>query len=80
AHRGPLLLVRYDIHSAHQVQVYLQPLWPHRPGLPLIGFPDWETLPYAQFSPDPNIVSQRLATLHRLPSLARGIVVVPVQT
>ncbi len=37
-------------------------------------------LPYDQFSPDPNIVSQRLATLHRLPSLARGIVVVPVQT
>src|SRR5690606_415778 len=42
--------------------------------------PDWETLPYDHFSPHPEIVSQRLATLHRLPALRRGIVVVPVQT
>src|SRR3546814_181551 len=40
----------------------------------------WETLPYDRFSPHPEIVSQRLATLHRLPTLKRGVVVVPVQT
>ena len=48
--------------------------------LPVLPFPDWETLPYDQFSPHPDIVSQRLAALHRLPTLKRGIVVVPVQT
>lgn len=73
-------MVTHDNHSAHQVEVDLQTLLAHCPELSVIGFPDWETLPYDQFSPDPNIVSQRLATLHRLPSLARGIVVVPVQT
>ncbi len=51
-----------------------------RSTLPIIAFPDWETLPYDQFSPHPDIVSQRLAALHRLPTLKRGIVVVPVQT
>ncbi|HHW4680367.1 MAG TPA: transcription-repair coupling factor, partial [Xylella taiwanensis] len=80
AHRGPLLLVAHDNHSAHQIEADLQILLGRHPTLPVIGFPDWETLPYDQFSPDPNIVSQRLATLHRLPALARGIVVVPIQT
>jgi len=46
----------------------------------VIAFPDWETLPYDLFSPHPDIVSQRLAALHRLPTLKRGIVIVPVQT
>jgi transcription-repair coupling factor (superfamily II helicase) len=46
----------------------------------VLHFPDWETLPYDRFSPHPDIVSQRLAALHRLPGLERGIVVVPVQT
>ena len=36
--------------------------------------------PTTVFSPHPDIVSQRLAALHRLPTLKRGIVVVPVQT
>ena len=45
------------------------------PGLELRSFPDRETLPYDPFSPHPDIVSERLATLAALPSLGRGIVV-----
>jgi len=45
---------------------------------PLHPFPDWECLPYDNFSPHPDIVSQRLLTLHRLPDLRRGVVVLPV--
>src|SRR5690606_36741162 len=42
---------------------------------------DWETLPWDRFSPHPDIVSQRLSTLLRLPALTRpAIVIVPVQT
>ncbi|HSQ07142.1 MAG TPA: CarD family transcriptional regulator, partial [Chromatiaceae bacterium] len=52
--------------------------------LPVLGFPDWETLPYDVFSPLPELVSERLLTLHRLPDLTggrpRGILVVPVST
>ena len=48
--------------------------------LPVLGFPDWETLPYDVFSPLPELVSERLLTLHRLPGLTRGVLVVPVST
>ena len=48
--------------------------------LPIVQFPDWETLPYDLFSPHEDIISERLATLYRLPRLERGIVIVPVTT
>ncbi len=81
AHGRPLLLVTRDNHSAHQAVADLQTLLGNDAGsLPVVPFPDWETLPYDQFSPHPDIISQRLSALHRLPALARGIVVVPVQT
>ena len=43
------------------------------PGLEILTLPDWEILPYDQFSPHPDIVSERLATLARLPQFRRGI-------
>ncbi|MEO1885084.1 MAG: hypothetical protein ABGX28_03535, partial [Methylococcales bacterium] len=46
--------------------------------LPLIYFPDWEVLPYDSFSPLGEIISERLATLYRLQSLKRGILLVTV--
>jgi transcription-repair coupling factor (superfamily II helicase) len=41
--------------------------------LEILTLPDWEILPYDQFSPHPDIVSDRLATLARLPQFRRGI-------
>jgi transcription-repair coupling factor (superfamily II helicase) len=46
----------------------------------ILCFPDWETLPYDRFSPHQDIVSERLETLHRLPGLERGVLLVPVAT
>ena len=80
AHAGPLLVVARDNHGAHQLETDLRTLLAGDTALPVVPFPDWETLPYDQFSPHPDIVSQRLSALHALPTLARGIVVVPVQT
>ncbi|MCU1092488.1 transcription-repair coupling factor [Stenotrophomonas maltophilia] len=80
AHDAPLLVVARDNHGANQLEADLQTLLGNDPALPVIAFPDWETLPYDRFSPHPDIISQRLAALHRLPSLKRGLVVVPVQT
>ncbi|GHE35750.1 transcription-repair coupling factor [Vulcaniibacterium thermophilum] len=80
AHAGPVLVVARDNHAAHQLESDLHTLLGHDRELPVLPFPDWETLPYDRFSPHPDIVSQRLATLNRLPALERGIVVVPVQT
>ena len=48
--------------------------------LPTLLFRDWETLPYDVFSPAEDLISQRLATLYRLPRLGRGIVVAAVGT
>ncbi|MBL4305842.1 transcription-repair coupling factor [Vibrio fluvialis] len=43
-------------------------------------FPDWETLPYDNFSPHQEIISDRISRLYQLPSLTRGITIVPVST
>lgn len=45
-----------------------------------IPFPDWETLPYDHFSPHQDIISDRLATLSRLPHLTHGVVITTVST
>ncbi len=48
--------------------------------LPILHFPDWETLPYDVFSPLPEIISERLRTLAALPHTRRGALVVSVAT
>ncbi|RBP48437.1 transcription-repair coupling factor [Arenicella xantha] len=45
---------------------------------PVYSFPDWECLPYDRVSPHPDIISQRLLALHRLPSLKQGVLVIPI--
>ena len=42
--------------------------------------PDWEILPYDQFSPYQDIISDRILTLSELPSLSGGLLVVSVAT
>lgn len=80
AHDAPLLVIARDNHGANQLEADLQTLLGGDPALPVVAFPDWETLPYDRFSPHPDIISQRLSALHRLPTLKRGLVIVPVQT
>ncbi|MFP5374351.1 MAG: transcription-repair coupling factor, partial [Gammaproteobacteria bacterium] len=84
AHAGPLLVVARDNHGAHQLEADLRTLLGGAAdaggALSVLPFPDWETLPYDRFSPHPDIVSQRIRALQRLPGLQRGIVVVPVAT
>ncbi|WP_372610710.1 transcription-repair coupling factor, partial [Halomonas sp.] len=48
--------------------------------LPVMPFPDWETLPYDSFSPHQDIVSSRLRTLRRLQDGEHGIVLVAINT
>ena len=79
-HDAPVLVVTRDNHGANQLEADLHTLLGGDPSLPVVAFPDWETLPYDRFSPHPDIISQRLSALHRLPTLKRGLVVVPVQT
>lgn len=49
-------------------------------GRDVLTFPDWETLPYDHFSPHQDIISDRLATLHRLPMMQQGAVITTAAT
>lgn len=73
---GPVLVVAEDVQTTAQLQAELR-FFLAGSELPVLGFPDWETLPYDQFSPLPELVSERLLTLHRLPTLERGILAAP---
>ena len=77
AHNGLLVAVTRDTQRAHALEAELKIF---AGNLPVAHFPDWETLPYEAFSPHPEIVSQRIATLYQLPHMARGVLVVPVAT
>jgi len=48
--------------------------------LAILTFPDYETLPYDQFSPHPDIISQRLRVLSRLGTMGPGLVVTDLAT
>jgi transcription-repair coupling factor (superfamily II helicase) len=76
-HTGLLVAITRDTFGAHALEAELQVF---ARDLPVLHFPDWETLPYDQFSPHADIVSQRIATLYRLPATQRGLLVVPIAT
>ena len=69
------LLITHDSFSAQQLE---QDLLAFNSGLRILHFPDWETLCYDQFSPHPDLVSQRIDCLFQLPTCRQGILVVPI--
>ena len=77
--KRPLLVVTPDMPAATALQAELAFLLAGKE-LGILTFPDWETLPYDVFSPLPELVSERLLTLHRLPMLTHGVLIVPVGT
>jgi len=79
-HDGPLLVITADIHGEERLAQTLGLYFGNDPAMPVSIFPDRETLPYDHFSPHQDIISDRLGTLHQLPSLRRGIIIVPIST
>jgi len=78
-HQGLSLLLCSDTSSALKLESELHYLAKQQQ-LPVLLFPDWETLPYDTFSPHQDIISQRLETLYHLPSMEHGILIVPIAT
>src|SRR5690606_9100793 len=70
----PLLVICSSAQAAERLEAELSFLLAGTT-LPVFAFPDWETLPYDVFSPHQDIISRRLATLNRLESMKRGVVV-----
>ncbi|HEX6633979.1 MAG TPA: transcription-repair coupling factor, partial [Usitatibacter sp.] len=75
--RPPLLVVTASAHDAERLREEIG--W-FAPKLRVHRLPDWEILPYDQFSPHPDLVSERLATLWQLANGAFDVGVVPVTT
>jgi len=79
-HDGPVLALVPDTPSAMRLYDELDFFSNHGADFDVVLFPDWETLPYDDFSPHHDIVSERLSTLYRLPDFHRGVLIVPVAT
>jgi transcription-repair coupling factor (superfamily II helicase) len=76
--RNSFIIVTPDAHSAWQLEHELTFFLNHTP--PILHFPDWETLPYDNFSPLPEIMSERLQTLNLLPNIENGALIVAANT
>ena len=76
--QAPCVLLTADMNQAFIAEQELR--FFAADSFPVLLFPDPETLPYDHFSPLPELVSQRLATLYELPHLTRGIVILPLAT
>lgn len=76
AQHAPLIVITPNSLSAQRLIEDIQ----FFTDLPLLTFPDWETLAYDIFSPHPDIISERLNTLYQLPTLEQGLLVLPINT
>ncbi|WP_162063130.1 transcription-repair coupling factor [Vibrio taketomensis] len=75
-HKGHTLLATPDPQTALKLQQELEQFCAQDVTL----FPDWETLPYDNFSPHQEIISERIARLYQLPTQSQGITIVPIST
>ena len=50
------------------------------PALRVCVFPDWETLPYDTFSPHPDLISERLATLYQISRAEFDVAIIAFST
>jgi transcription-repair coupling factor (superfamily II helicase) len=79
--KGVQLLVVPDNLSANQLFAELNFFLDKEKSKPeILLFPDWETLPYDQFSPHQDIISERLNILNRLSQTTNAIIIAAVST
>jgi transcription-repair coupling factor (superfamily II helicase) len=76
AHHGLIVALVDNEQHAYRLEAELRFFLPA--SLPLVHLPDSEVLPYDPFSPHQEILSERIAALHRLPQMARGVLLTTV--
>lgn len=74
---GLMVVVTADSPSAVRLEQEIRSI---APALPVLHFPDWETLPFDTFSPHQDIVSERLSTLVTLQQPQHGILLLAAPT
>ncbi|HYD34367.1 MAG TPA: transcription-repair coupling factor, partial [Methylophilaceae bacterium] len=75
--KTPLVIITA---SAFEAQRLLEEIPWFAPTLGVSMLPDWETLPYDHFSPHPDLISERLATLYKISRNACDVIIVPIST
>ena len=78
AHPGLSVIVCCDMTDAEQLEQEIRFFSSQQPGI--YRFPDLETLPYDQFSPHQDIVSERIKCLASITDAKSGILILPVST
>lgn len=73
---GLIFVMTPDVKSA----VCLEKILTEFTQQPVTFFPDWETLPYDNFSPHQEIISARLSALFQLQHSNKGIFIAPITT
>jgi transcription-repair coupling factor (superfamily II helicase) len=77
AKKTPLVIITSN---AFEAQRLLEEIPFFAPDLVINLLPDWETLPYDVFSPHPDLISERLATLYQISQNKCDVVIVPIST
>jgi transcription-repair coupling factor (superfamily II helicase) len=75
--KQPLVIITA---SAFDAQRLLEEIPWFAPELSVNLLPDWETLPYDHFSPHPDQISERLATLYQISQNNCDVVIIPTTT
>jgi transcription-repair coupling factor (superfamily II helicase) len=77
---GIKLIITPDNLSANQLHDEMQFFLGGNSRQEIMLFPDWETLPYDQFSPHQDIISERLQVLSRIQQSSNIIVIIATST
>jgi transcription-repair coupling factor (superfamily II helicase) len=75
--KTPLVIIAS---SAFEAQRLIEEIPYFAPGISIYMLPDWETLPYDVFSPHPDLISERLATLYQVSQSNFDVVIIPITT
>ena len=78
AHPGLSVVVCCDMGDAEQLEQEIRFFSRSRPRV--YRFPDLETLPYDQFSPHQDIISERIRCLASIAQADDGVLILPVST
>ena len=74
-----ILLITEDAPSAYRLEQEIRFFTPTLASHVSV-FPDWETLPYDNFSPHQDIISERLRVLAKLPESQQGVLIVSLSS
>ncbi|MDH3764041.1 MAG: DEAD/DEAH box helicase, partial [Gammaproteobacteria bacterium] len=77
-YQGLSVIVCCDMTDAEQLEQEIRFFSPELPRV--FRFPDLETLPYDQFSPHQDIVSERIQCLASISTASSGVLILPVST